>query len=434
MSEVTKNLFVPTNVWYGDDKLELTFPESWHLDVVRMTGHDSPPLNDDQIRFAFSNPIGSKKISELAEGKETVVILFDDMSRPTPCYVVVPQVIEELHKGGIQDDNIQFIAAIGNHRVMTHFDYVKKLGAEIVENYPVDNHNPFHNLIEVGTTQYDNRIELNRDFIESDLKIGIGGIKSHGFVGYGGGAKIILPGVSSCNTIVFNHIDIGGFGPGTRPKPFTGPGKVKGNLMRYDMEEAARLGGLDCKVDIVTNNNREPIGVFTGDFVAEHRVGCKFSNEAHSFENMPKEADIVIDNTYPDGSGRVSTRSYTANALKQRGTMVIIDMFPESILPHFLVSARLERARSTRFEDEQPPKLWREPSRPMHQRVGKCILLSNHQSKRARASIGPEEKVVGVKTWEDTLEELKNLHGKEARVAIFPYGRLEHPKYSEEWI
>ncbi len=70
----------------------------------------------------------------------------------------------------------------------------KKLGDEIVENYAVYNHDPFQNTVRVGRTPTGVELWFNREFMSCDLKIGIGCITAHVHVGFGGGAKLILPG------------------------------------------------------------------------------------------------------------------------------------------------------------------------------------------------------------------------------------------------
>lgn len=79
--------------WYGDTEIEISFPEAWEINICPMKGQDTPRLSEAGIRKAFSNPIGTKSIRELARGKKEVVIIFDDMSRPTPVAEIIPFVL-----------------------------------------------------------------------------------------------------------------------------------------------------------------------------------------------------------------------------------------------------------------------------------------------------------------------------------------------------
>jgi len=105
--------------WYGDTDFEIDLPDSWDLHVCRMRGADAPPLSDAQIRKAFANPIGSKTIKELAKGKKEVVIIFDDMARPTPSARLVPFILAELAAAGIMSTLLRF--QIGILKIPIHF-------------------------------------------------------------------------------------------------------------------------------------------------------------------------------------------------------------------------------------------------------------------------------------------------------------------------
>ena len=93
-----------------------------------MAGHDRPALGDEEMRAAVQNPIGTPRLSELARGKKKVVILFDDLPKPTPTSRIVPFVLEELHAGGISRRQIRFVCAPGTHRPLIYPEFVAKLG------------------------------------------------------------------------------------------------------------------------------------------------------------------------------------------------------------------------------------------------------------------------------------------------------------------
>ncbi|MFH1016488.1 MAG: lactate racemase domain-containing protein, partial [Chloroflexota bacterium] len=104
---MSKRIQLREKPWYGDTDFAIDLPESWDVHVCQMRGADAPALSDAQIKKAFANPIGSKTIKELAKGKKEVVIIFDDMARPTPSAQLVPYILAELAAAGIPDDNIR---------------------------------------------------------------------------------------------------------------------------------------------------------------------------------------------------------------------------------------------------------------------------------------------------------------------------------------
>src|SRR4030065_1254675 len=104
---------VPQLLWHGNTEMELDFPNSWSIFFCPMKGGEKKRRGLKEMEIAFSHPIGSKTIAELAKGKREVAILFDDMARPTPVSQIVPFVLKELGQAGIKDDKVRFIAALG---------------------------------------------------------------------------------------------------------------------------------------------------------------------------------------------------------------------------------------------------------------------------------------------------------------------------------
>src|SRR3989339_453263 len=102
----------------GARKVELGFPESWHVTVSAIAGADKPGLNRDQIKSAIASPTGTPPLRTLARGKRAVAILFDDTTRLTRVAEIVPFILEELAQAGVSDNRIRFIAALGAHGAM----------------------------------------------------------------------------------------------------------------------------------------------------------------------------------------------------------------------------------------------------------------------------------------------------------------------------
>jgi nickel-dependent lactate racemase len=140
-------------------------------------------------------------LEELVRGKKQAVIVFDDMTRPTPVKDVAPHIVESLHRAGLRKDQIRFIWALGAHGAYDMLNARKKLGEMIVENNAVYNHNPYENTVRIGRTPTGVELWFNKEFLACDLKIGIGCITPHVHAGYGGGAKLIFPGVAGIESI-----------------------------------------------------------------------------------------------------------------------------------------------------------------------------------------------------------------------------------------
>ena len=122
--------------------------------------------------------------------------------------------------------------------------------------------------MEVGTTSRGTRLSVNREVMSADLKIAIGCVTAHANVGFSGGGKIVLPGVAHIDSITHYHLEV----PKEAPES-VGLGNFDSNVMRFDIEEAARMAGLDFKIDVVVNERGATSGVFAGDFIEAHRAG-----------------------------------------------------------------------------------------------------------------------------------------------------------------
>ncbi len=249
---------LPQMAWYGDTPIDIDFPESWDVTVCHASGHTRPQLDEAGIRHAFANPIGTKTIGELARGKKEVAILFDDLARATPAHALLPYILEELAQAGITDEHIRLIAAVGAHVAMNGLCIRKKLGEEPMERFLIYNHNPYEFCTPLGSSSRGVPIVVNSEVMRCDLKIGIGSIVPHPLAGFGGGGKIILPGVSSVETISVNHNKLG-------TSSTVDVGKYEGNVARADIDEAAQMAGLDVKVDAILNLKREVSALFVGD-------------------------------------------------------------------------------------------------------------------------------------------------------------------------
>jgi hypothetical protein len=105
--------------------------------------------------------------------------------------------------------------------------------------------------------------------------------------GFSGGAKIILPGASSIETIQYNHSNLSGRHC-----------ELENNAYRADMEEAAELAGLSFIVNAVINEKRDICGIFAGDFIRAHRKACDFAKIVYNTPS-PARADLLLINSYP---------------------------------------------------------------------------------------------------------------------------------------
>jgi len=351
----------------------------------------------------------------LARGKKKVVILFDDLSRPTKTAEIIPYILEELVAGGVEENNIQFICAVGNHGALTAFDYRKKLGSDIVARFNVYNHNPYENCDYIGKTKRGTPVSINTEFMSADLKIGIGCLVPHPMTGFGGGAKIILPGVASIDTVEHNHLTVRQEAEAKGTETAFGFGNSDNNAILLDMQDACRMAGLDVKVDAIVNIERETTALFVGDPIAAWEEGVKLARE-HYKTQKPDGAQLIVANANAKVN-EASIASANARILLDgnEGTIVLISNNPYGEVPHYLYR---------RFGDDVNFRRW--SARPLTPNIKKFIMLMPWADKASMDWIAPAELVTWTSSWSEVLSELEADYPNGAVAAVVPDGTIQY--------
>ena len=410
----TKTVTVPRQMWYGDGELQLTFPESWEVVPCLMNGHDAPQITPEQIKAAFDNPIASPALRKLARGRTEVAIIFDDISRPTRVADLMPYVLEELDSAGIPDGTIRFICATGAHGAHTFQDFQKKLGSEILDNFPVYNHNPYENCTYVGQTSTGTKLSINSEVMSCDLKIGIGSVIPHAQSGFGGGGKIVLPGIASIDSIETFHgweINAREAGHGN----IVGPGHYIENPMVKDFNEAAKMAGLDLKIDTIINGMGQPCAMFVGEPQAEYYEAVKFA-VPHYATKPVQRANVVVVNTYAKGNEAILGLLIGIMMLTERGgDLVLIMDCPAGQGVPYLLGSFGEKARGRLFTAVNFKLPW----------LKRLVVLSPQFEKSMTDWLAIPD-TTWVKTWPEVIDILNQDFPTGAKVAVVPDGTIQY--------
>jgi nickel-dependent lactate racemase len=410
---MTRKIEVPQLPWHDPKPLALTFPDSWQIEVCNFAGWDRPALDAEGIKAAIANPIGMPPIREAAKGKKEVVIIFDDLARPTRASKIVPHVLNELAQAGIPDNRIRFVASYGGHGMMTRAMFAKKLGDDIVARYPVYNHNIYENCTSVGTTSNGTPVSINAEFAHCDFKISINVNCPHHLVGFSGGGKMIIPGIASKETIVANHTMLAdklGYRGGTDSAITTPAYK--------DMEEAADLAGLDVNIECLVNEYGETVSLYAGALRPAHEAALEEAS-SHYLTPKAKDKDIVVANTYAKvtewGLGMKAAESVNSSG----GDYVLIANSPDGIVPHFL---------SLAWGTTIGGVFWkmRSGGREIPPHFNRLIVYSEYPEEAAMRWFEDSPKLSLMTSWDEVLLTLQEGHGKEATVAVYPSTELAY--------
>ncbi len=328
--------------WYGDSEVTLPLPDYWDIEVAKMA--NGGEIGEQGIAHAFENPISSQRIRDLAKGKRRAAIAVDDLSRPTQADRLIPLILRELEEAGIQQENIQVFMSTGAHRPMHRVDLIKKLGESVYYSVDIRHHHPHEDILDLGVSSRGTPIHINRLFAEADIKIGVGCILPHVYAGFGGGAKIVLPGLAGIDALERNHR------PAARGIK-TGLNLIDGNESRQDIEEISRTVGLDLIVNVVVNAQRGVAGCFVGDPVEAHREGIELARKTYRTRIPKEKADVTILNSYPKDTDLIQSSnafniflSTDNGILRQSGAIILICSCPEGTGFHSLSGVRMRLA------------------------------------------------------------------------------------------
>lgn len=277
---------------------------------------------DEIVRKAMSNPISSKKLSDLAKGKEKATIIISDHTRPVPSRNIIPHMLSELRSAN-PDIKIVLLVATGCHRSTSREELVAKLGEDIYyqENIIVHDCDDKENLVNIGKLPSGADLIVNRQAVETDLLIAEGFIEPHFFAGFSGGRKSVLPGICSRKTVLGNHcskfID----------NPNSTAGIVKNNPIHEDMISAARMINLQYIVNVIIDNKRNVVEAFAGDAIEAHAEGCRHLMKECSV-HCKQKYDVVITSNggYPIDQNvyqAVKGISTAAKAVNERGIIIM---------------------------------------------------------------------------------------------------------------
>lgn len=321
------DITVRHDLWNRDLTLSLSLPARWNTQVLAMEGDGKKALTQNDFRKAV------QPLAALIKGKKEVCILFDDTSRPTRTYEILPSLLDLFQQCGTRDEQVRFICALGTHAPLNNTAFRKKLGNEVMERFPVYNHNPYEHCEQIGRTKQGTPVIVNKEYLSCDLRIGIGALIPHSFCGFGGGYKIVMPAVSHIDAIEYHH--------GTLLKKYWdtcyGMGKYQNNPLLEDIKEYGGIAGLDAVVNVMINTGAFATDVYAGNPDGLYR---EMTERAAQHYRTPghKKADIVIANAFGKANEASIALSLAEEFLKDEGgDVVILCDIEEGQVVHYLL-------------------------------------------------------------------------------------------------
>ncbi len=409
-------------VGFGTGIQRLEIPEKNIIKVLRAGTGLPGPTGEKAVSESLAEPVKSPRLRDIVRPGEKIAIVTSDITRPMPTRAVAPYILEELYEAGVAKDDITIVFALGAHRPHTREEMIELVGERVYREIRCVDSDPA-DCINMGFTGRGTPVDITRIVAEADRRICLGNIEYHYFAGYSGGAKALMPGVSTPEAIQANHRMM--------THPDARIGKLAGNPIREDVEEAADMVGIDFICNVILDENKQIIYAVSGDVTAAHRKGCALLDDIYRVE-IPELADIVIvsQGGAPKDLNLYQTQKALDNskfAVKDGGTIILAGSCREGsgneVFEEWMTSA------------DSPEEIV--------ERIGREFILGGHKAaaiamvmEKAHISLVSEMEADFVRklfmepysNLQQAFDDAIDKHGKDAKVVVMPYGGSTLPK------
>jgi nickel-dependent lactate racemase len=171
-------------------------------------------------------------------------------------------------------------------------------------------------FVKLGKTMRDTPVLIRRDILEADFLITFGAISHHYFAGYGGGRKLIFPGLGQRDAIYHNH---GLFLDQERHmlSPLCQSGVLDKNPLAEDLAEYERFLPVDLAIHGILDSMGNVCDLLTGVGADHFRRAC--AQHGKKCETVShREYDLVIASCggYPKDINFIQSHKSIDNAAK----------------------------------------------------------------------------------------------------------------------
>jgi nickel-dependent lactate racemase len=277
------------SVPFGKTQLEFELPPRMRGTLVESRPAEPLPDAEKATADALAHPVNSPPLRELVRPRDTVCIVFTDVTRSSPDHLFVPPIMSELKAAGVPDDHVTLVCGTGLHRPSTIEEKRLKLGQDILDRYRVLDNEPQDRaaLADLGTAQSGIPLSVNKSVYEADLVIATGIVEPHQYAGYSGGRKTVAIGAAGEPMIAYTH------GPHMVDHPGTRLGRIEGNLFHEAVTEAARRAGLRFIINVVQDEQKRPVAILAGEPEATFAKLVKVARRLYEVP-VPRQYDVAV--------------------------------------------------------------------------------------------------------------------------------------------
>ncbi len=270
---------------YGKGTVEFEIAQNNYMGELLPNDIKFELTGEAEVKRSLENPIGTDRLKNIVRKGEKIVIVTSDITRPMPSQIALPPVIDELKKADIEEKDITIVLALGSHRPHTDDEKKALVGDEIYHSDIKIIDSDMDQCVNLGRCKNGTPVDIFEPVVKADRIICMGNIEYHYFAGYSGGAKALMPGVSSHDAIQVNHSNM------IHSEAYAG--NLKTNPVRQDIDEAGEYIKIDFIVNVVLDDKKKIVKAVSGHYIHAHREGCCVLDQMYGIK-MTEQADIVV--------------------------------------------------------------------------------------------------------------------------------------------
>ena len=404
------------SIGFGHKPQEIEIDDSLIMGILEPNEIQLGLTGEEEVKRSLNNPIGTGRLRQIVKKGEKVVIVTSDITRPLPSYKVIPSILDELYEVGVSPEDITVVFALGSHRPHTQEEIIQLVGERVYKEVKCIDSDA-NDSVSMGITKGGTPVDVFRVVAEADRRICIGNIEYHYFAGYSGGAKAIMPGVSTPAAIQANHRNM--------VLDDAKVGRLIGNPVRDDLNEAIQYCPIDFIVNVVLNEKKEIIFSVAGDYIKAHRVGCEFLDKIYK-KQLQEKADIAIvsQGGAPKDINLYQTQKALANAehaVKDGGIIILVgsckEGFGSKIFEEWMTEADSPDDIIARIREKFVLGGHKAAAIALVQKKAKIFMVSEMDADIVK-SIFMEPYTSVQEAYNDAIKEL----GQDVKVLVMPYG------------
>ncbi len=310
---------------YGKNYLVARLPGDRQVDLIAPVevpaAADVPAL----VREALAHPVGPVALGDFARARAAAVAI-SDKTRPIPHAALYP-LLAWLEDLGLPPDAIRLLIATGTHTPMLPDEFGAVLPDDFLSRPPVVSHDCDDRgaLVHLGQTARGTPVWANRAWMDADLRVVVGNIEPHQFMGFSGGVKGAAVGLAGRATINANHAML--------HDPQARLGEYESNPVRQDVEEIGRMMGVHFALNAVINARKEIVRIIAGDPVAVMEAGIPLVRQFNEVRVMaPFDLVITAPGGYPKDLNLYQSQKALAHAAlvtRDGGAVILVAACPE---------------------------------------------------------------------------------------------------------